>query len=153
MDIQQLSTFLKTTKDAADLEHILEQVSDGLYRTDTSTQELLRKLLPYEQAIVINKLAVQYGLQIDDKAKVQEFFTKIRAAITALPVVQMTLAMHPNVSLVTIIHEWFYRTYHKHVLLDIIVNPNIVAGSIISISGKYYDFSLGKKTAQLIGVQ
>jgi F0F1-type ATP synthase delta subunit len=136
MDIQQLSRFLKTAGDAADLQHALESLSDGIYRTDISVEELLRKSLPYEQALVIIKLASQQGLQMEDKAHAQEFFTKVRDAIKALPSVQITLAMKPNATLVGLIHDWFYRTYKKLVLLDILVNPDIVAGSIISANGK-----------------
>lgn len=151
MDIQQLSKFLKTTGDAAAMQHILERLSDGLYRTDVSTEESLRKALPYEQAIIINQLAAKYGVNVDDKAKIQEFFLKVREAINALPVVQITLAIEPNATLVSVIHDWFFRTYHKLVILDIIINPAIVAGGIISVNGKYCDYSLGKQTAQLLG--
>lgn len=132
------------------MQRTLESLSDGLYRTDISMGELVRKSLPYEQAIVIGRLATQYGLSIDDKEKAQEFFAKVREAINALPVVQITLALQPNATLMGLIHDWFYRTYRKFVLLEVIVNPDIVAGSIISVNGKYCDYSLSKQTMQLL---
>jgi F0F1-type ATP synthase delta subunit len=151
MDIQQLSSYLKTTTDTRELQHTLERLSDGLYRIDTSVEESLRRALPYEQALIINKLAAQNGTNMDDKPKVQEFFIKLSEQIQALPVVQITLAVRPNAALVTLIHDWFYRTYHKFIILDIVINPKIMAGSIVSANGKYYDYSLGKQTNQIMG--
>lgn len=151
MDIGQLKNYLKTTTDTAELQHVLERLSDGLYRTDTSVEETLRRALPYEQAIIINKLAAQYGVNMDDKPKVQEFFITLSNALQALPVVQITLAVRPNAEFVNLIHDWFYRTYRKVVVLNILIDPKIIAGSIISANGKYYDYSLGKQTNQILG--
>jgi hypothetical protein len=152
MDIHELGTYIKTTNDSAVLQNILQQLCDGLYRTDTSAVESMRKALPYEQAVLINRLMTQSGIGTEDKAGMQNFFIKLQETLLALPVIQITLAVSPNTQLVNRMHEWFYRTYHKLVLLEIIINPDIVAGSIVSANGKYYDYSLKKKTQQFFAV-
>lgn len=150
MNIQPLSKHLKTTSDTKELQDVLDYVADGLYRTDLSAEESIRNTLPYDKAIIINKLAAEEGVLMNDKPSVQAFLQDIRKEVTTLPAVQITLAASPSATLITHIHDWFYRTYHRSVLLDIKIDPKIVAGCIISAKGKYYDFSLGKQAEQLL---
>lgn len=150
MNIQPLSKHLKTTTDTRELQNTLDHVADGLYRTDLSAEESIRTTLPYDQAIIINKLAAQEGILMNDKPSVQAFLQDIRKEVTTLPTVQITFASAPSATLITHIHDWFYRTYQKSVLLDVKVDPKIVAGCIISSKGKYYDFSVGKQAELLL---
>lgn len=146
MDITPLGRYIKTTADADDFRHTLDNLGDSLYKTDHTAEAAIHNLIPYDQAAFIAKLAAQHTVNMDNKADVQKFLGELRDAITALPVVQISLAFSPKAKVIGLIHDWFYRTFRKMVILDIIVKPDLLAGSIISYNGKYYDYSLGKET-------
>jgi hypothetical protein len=145
MNIQHLGQFVKTINDARELSYLLDRVSDGLFKTDDSAMQSVLNEVPYELGMAINKIAAEEGVAMENKAGVQDFFVKLQDALNHIPVVTLTLAVNPKTDQVSLIHEWFYRTYHKIVLLDITVNPDILAGSIISVGGKYYDATLKKR--------
>jgi F0F1-type ATP synthase delta subunit len=145
MNIQSLGQYVKTTTDAMELAQVLDNIAEGLFKTDASAMDAVMKEVPYDLGMALNKLAAEHNVGMDNKAGVQQFFVKLQDDLTAMPVVKLTLAVKPKAELINTIHEWFYRTYHKIVLLDITVNPDIMGGSIVSVGGKYYDGSIVKR--------
>ncbi len=145
MNIQSLGPFIKTTNDAMELSQVLDSISESLFKTDASALEAVMKAVPYDLGVALNKLANEHNVGMDDKAGVQQFFVKVQESLTTMPVVKLTIAVKPKAELIKLIHGWFYRTYHKVVLLDFTVNPDIMGGSIISVGGKYYDGSIAKR--------
>ena len=145
MNIQSLGPYIKTTNDAMELSQVLDQISENLFKTDASAMESVLKEVPYDLGMALNKLAAEHNIGMEDKGHVQQFFVKLQEDLTAMPVVKLTVAVKPKAELIKMIHEWFYRTYHKVVLLDITVNPEILGGSIVSVGGKYYDGSIKKR--------
>lgn len=149
MNIQSLGPYVKTAADATELSMLLDRVSEGLFKTDASATQAVMKEVPYDLGAAINKLAADQNVGMEDKAGVQEFFVTLQEDLQQLPVVKLTLAVKPKAQLINLIHDWFYQTYHKMVLLDITVNPDIMAGSIVSAGGKYFDASLAKQMNDL----
>jgi F0F1-type ATP synthase delta subunit len=145
MNIQLIGPFIKTTNDAMELSQVLDQISESLFKTDASAMEAVMKAVPYDLGVALNKLAIEHNVGMEDKAGVQKFFVKLQEDLSTMPVVKLTLAVKPKAELITLIHTWFYHTYHKIVLLDITVDPDIMGGSIVSAGGKYYNGSIGKR--------
>lgn len=151
MNVLILSPYIKTTTDIVELKRTLDHMSDSLYRINDSAEEALRNSLPYDLALQVKKLSMEEGIDLNDKARAQEFFSSLGKQLAALPVIQITLAFQPKEELIKRIQDWFYRTLSTFVVLDIAVNPDIIAGAIVTTNGKYYDFSLEKQTEKFFG--
>jgi F0F1-type ATP synthase delta subunit len=139
-----LRNFLKTKQDAIDMQMLIDMVNERLFKTDMSAFEILNTEAPYELGRAIARLAEVNKVNLQHQEHVSEFLASVHNSVTALPVVQITCAYAPRKDLLNRINDWFFATYNKSVLLDIIVDPDIAGGAKINYNGKTADYSLRK---------
>jgi F0F1-type ATP synthase delta subunit len=94
--------------------------------------------------LTIKKIAASNNIKLQNQAEATAFLNKLAEAISTLPTVHLTLAVAPKMQLIKTISQWFIATYQKTVLLDIKVEPSLMAGSIVEFNGRYKDYSLKK---------
>jgi hypothetical protein len=140
-------SFLKTTADAVEFQLVIDKLSDELFKSNLSPEEILTAETAYDKAVAIRMLAQEYKIDLRDKSLLQKFLAEIYNAITTLPVVEMTIAVTPKRTLIRNIHDWFYSNYKKAVLINPVIDQSIIGGSIIRFDGKYKDYSLKQQTA------
>lgn len=75
---------------------------------------------------------------------------KTQREIEAVPSLKITLAFQPSQEFIkSIVNKYFNNLYQKTVL-DISVDPTIIAGCKMEYGGEYQDFSLEKATDEAI---
>ncbi len=84
------------------------------------------------------------------KAKQQIFFLEmLKEHLFSLPKVKMQLAFSPDADSLARISQWLEKEFKYRVILDITVNPGLMAGAIIEYQGKRANFSLSKKMKEI----
>ena len=71
--------------------------------------------------------------------------------LRALPEMKLDIAFFPTDNFLNRISQWLQKEFDQRIILDITVNPKVVAGAIIEYQGNWRDFSLAKKIDQLFG--
>lgn len=152
IDLLPLRNYLHTTVDAHELQILLRSFSEQLFQSSDKTEDIFTKQLPYDIASFLSKLLEQYHINKDDKMQIRVFITEVIAAINDLPIVSLTLARSPKKATIITVQEWFLRTYNKLILLDVTLDPELIAGSVIQFQGKYHDYSLKKMLDEKVQV-
>lgn len=135
-----------TTAEAQELLLVLGQFKDSLYKTSTSISQQAKKILPnsiysnFKGFFVRNEsinLKPQLVIKIIDDLTTQ---------INRLPKIGLTLAFVPTrLQLEQIKQEINDGQILGQFLLDIKIDPHIIAGATIEYQGKYGDYSLANK--------
>ncbi|KPJ73616.1 hypothetical protein AMJ48_00040 [Parcubacteria bacterium DG_74_1] len=79
----------------------------------------------------------------------KEEVSRLEKELRALPEIKLDIAFSPKDNFLNTISQWLQRELGQRTILDITVNPKVVAGAIIEYQGIWRDFSLAKKIDQL----
>jgi F0F1-type ATP synthase delta subunit len=79
----------------------------------------------------------------------KEEISKLEKKLRALPEIKLEVAFSPKDNFLNRVGQWFQKEIGQKVILDITVNPKVVAGATIEYQGNWRDFSLAKKIDQL----
>lgn len=142
IDTSTFQQYIKTTEDVTYLLSLLGTLRTELFKKNRSFEQILEQDISYQKGFTIKKIAAAHQVNLDSAAEVVAFLQKLTEAITTLPVVTITLAFSPRADLVTSISQWFTMNFGRLVILDIKVDPTLMAGSVVSFNGKRKDYSL-----------
>jgi F0F1-type ATP synthase delta subunit len=135
--------------------------------------EILKLILTEEEKndmlISINKLLLsldQHGLTVEElvnksfslkvarsfdlaqvSADPKAYFEGLAKSIEELEVLGLEVAVEPTGEMMQKIYDWVLTNLGKQVILDVSINPVIIAGAKISFNGKFIDNSLEKSLA------
>ncbi len=76
------------------------------------------------------------------------FLAGLRQAILNSRKAELVIAVSPNQRLTLRLSEWVKENFGQDVLLDLLYDPGILGGAIVSFGGKYMDFSLRPQVAE-----
>ncbi|PIS14643.1 hypothetical protein COT64_01590 [Candidatus Shapirobacteria bacterium CG09_land_8_20_14_0_10_39_12] len=68
----------------------------------------------------------------------------VKKALAELVVLDLTVAVKLSPAFLAKIGRWLREEINQKVILDIKVDPSIIAGAIVSYGGKYRDLSAGR---------
>jgi len=77
------------------------------------------------------------------------FFEDLKKTLKKIPQLKLELAFEPSVEFLLKIKQWFNEKNGQEVILDFLVNPGVVGGTIIEYQGKYCNLSVGKEIDEL----
>lgn len=142
IDPSTFQKYIKTTEDMTYLLSLLGSLSSELFKKDRSFGQILEQDISYQKGFTIKKIAAAHQVDLENASEVVNFLNKLSEKINALPIVTITLAFSPRADLVTNISQWFTVNFGQPVILNIKVDPTLMAGSVISFNGKIKDYSL-----------
>lgn len=149
MDPAQLSIdileLIKTTEDKNTFTLQLQEIQGKLFSPKAELQEILEKIIPYEQKEKLLLFAHKYGASLSEMKSFENFLVQMQQAIQHLPEVSITLACKPTQQILESIISWFCTQTKQPVLLDVRVDASLIGGAVIGYKGKYQDFSIKKK--------
>jgi|GEM_PF-1730495 len=126
-----------------DVDHLLT----AYYQTDTKDIEnVLRNKISAKNAQLFMSILSEYG---GDHTLFQAFLEKLHQQISSFSVFQLTIAFDPNDSTLDVLSLWVKTNISPLTVLDVVCNPHILGGAIISYKGIYKDFSLKRKLDEL----
>ena len=141
----EITNRIRTFEEAQHLISELEMLLEKLYQED---ERIFNDALNREIRAWVSSYLKKILFQEDvEKEKVlKELIEKVRN----LNSVKITIAFEPTESNLDRIHSWVLTNIGKNYILDIGINPYMVAGATVVHKGKYKDYSLRKQLTRII---
>jgi F0F1-type ATP synthase delta subunit len=145
-----LSNFFTTKAQANDFSDRIAMLESNLFETDFDLESQLQKKLGLKRKDKFLSLLRENKIPMDSKKALNKFLEKIREQISKLPKAEIFLAIEPNQEILKSISGWFILNLGEQILIDITIDPSVVAGAIINYKGKRFDASVRKQFKKLI---
>lgn len=131
---------IRTKDEALQLEREVDILLERLYdaRTGAFEETLERDV----RAWVAQAVKTAFGKPDTNK---DEYLKGLKKELEKLAELKLTLAFEPTGKTLDKIHNWVTNNVGGGVVLEITVNPTILAGAILAYKGKYGDYSLRRK--------
>jgi hypothetical protein len=136
------SDFFRTNVQAVDFITRLANISEELYETNFNLEKALVEQFGIRKSDKFNELLRDNRIPPGSSAALKDFINKIQEIVSSLPVVSLTIAFEPEEETLKNIFDWFPLNINRQVLLDIKVDPNLIAGANIGYNGKCLDCSI-----------
>lgn len=142
MEQIDLSGFFTTKVQASDFSTRLASVSALIYDTKFDLEKILLEQLGIQKKDKFVTLLRHNNVPLDSNFAIKAFIEKIQERITTMPTMTMTVAFEPKEATLKAIAGWFLVNTSKQVLLDLSFDRSIIGGAVISVNGRFYDFSV-----------
>lgn len=142
MEDLDLSEFFRTKVEAIDFATRLSVISEKIYEADFDLGKALTDEFGIQKKDKFSILLRDNNILTASNSALEEFLNKIREKVSSLPVVSLTIAFEPKEETLKSICSWFPLNINKQVLLDITVDPDIIAGASVNYNGKCSDYSV-----------
>lgn len=119
----------------------LTNLMNNLFSTTSKREERFELLSPDIKSMIIEDLQKK-GISMNEPRQLENYFAGLVTYINDLPVLGLKLAFFPSEKKLKEIQEWLKETTQKNVLLDIVVDPSVIAGAKIQFNGIYKNYSL-----------
>ena len=140
-----LSAFFQTKAQSADFSSRLAALSEKIYETNFNLEKSLMEQFGLKKKDEFMKILRDQNVSIETNTELKKFLTDMQKDISALPVLSLTLAFEPKEKTLKALSEWFVLNIKKQLLLEINVDPQLIAGASISFNGKDSDYSIREK--------
>lgn len=150
MNISALHPYLKTKTEANKLISVLNLIADELFKENFNLSNLLSENVSYDLKTILENIFSGEKTSETNKPELKKFLISLQKEVNTLPLIHIILATPTKEKTIKTIHDWFYQNFNKIVLLDISVEEELIAGSIISFAGRAQDYSLDSKIGQMI---
>jgi len=112
---------------------------------ETETEELIKKVRTKEELVFFLEEIAKRKLTMKE-----EEISKLGKKLRSLPEIKLGIAFLPNDNFINKVSCWLEKELGQRVILDIMVNPKLVGGTVIEYRGNWRDFSLAKEIDQLL---
>ncbi len=111
---------------------------------ERKTEELIKKIRTKEELVFFVEEIAGKILELG-KEEISELEKKLRY----LPEIKLEIAFSPDDNFINKIDWWLEKELGQKIILNITVNPKVVAGAIIEYHGYWRDFSSAKEIDRL----
>lgn len=137
-----LFSLIYTSEQSNACTNALQHAIDATYDTNKNVMTVLDTYLPYNITNTILELAKEYNINLRDGESATPFLTELLNILKAAPVVDITLAFYPTYDQLNEIVSWWRKEIEPHIILNIKVDPQLVAGAIIGYNGQITNLTL-----------
>ena len=142
MEALDLSDFITTKPQAVDFAARLSSISEKIYEVDFSLEKTLQEQFGVQKKDKFLSLLRKNEIPAGSSSALGNFLGKIQETITSLPTTTMTLAVEPKEETLKTISNWFLLNLKRQVLVEIHIDPNIIAGATVGYQGKQFNTSI-----------
>ena len=134
-----------TGDDRAAMLEGLDALSRLSFQTHIDIKKSIFEIFTYTQATQFCAYFASKNIDFANPHSVAAEIEVIRKALAACETVILHIAFKPKLSILARIVEAIETALGQKVLLDIHVNPSLIAGAVIEYKGLYRDYSFIKK--------
>ncbi|HUQ84927.1 MAG TPA: hypothetical protein VM077_01260 [Candidatus Limnocylindrales bacterium] len=150
MEGLDLTDFFQTKEGSLDFSNRLATLSEEIYKSDFNLEKSLTNHFGIQKKDKFISILRTHSVNTESTSDLKKFLTFAQEEIKVFPVLSIKLAFDPNEKILKAISEWFILNIKKQVLLEIIVDPKLVAGCDISYKGEFKSMSVKPKLDQII---
>jgi len=137
-----LAESVNTTEDLRMLQKEVEAIKQSIYSTGKNGKDtVLREKVRAKVARIIEPA-------LDEKP--EHILDELLAELKALPIIRMNIAFQPTQSTIEKITDWLRTNTDQKWVLDLVINPDVGAGTILEVNGYYRDFSYKEKMSAAV---
>jgi F0F1-type ATP synthase delta subunit len=104
---------------------------------------------PATSALLLQCLHLQ-NIELTDTGKMKEFLNELKEYAEGAEILRATLAVAADDGVKDVLGSWLQATFpDKPVIMEVTLDPSIVAGLQVAYKGRYWDFSLEKQVTQI----
>ncbi len=134
-----LADLVNTTDDLRTLQKEVAAIKQGVYGTgQNGISTILKEQVRAKVAKIIEPALSE---------KPEHVLDELLNDLKALPTIRLSIAFNPTQSTIEKISDWLRTNTDKQWVLDLAINPDVGAGTVIEVNGYYRDFSLKEKMA------
>jgi F0F1-type ATP synthase delta subunit len=141
MEQLNLTPFFTTKSQANEFAIRLNSFSESVYNTQFSLEKASMQYFGMKKSEAFLRLLHDNDVSPDSAAAIKTFVAKMQDAIKTAPLLTVTLAFEPSEKVLRTLSDWFVMNLKKQFLLDIQIDPTIIAGALIRYKGQYLDVS------------
>ena len=142
---QMILDSLITQSTAFEFIEELSYANSLLYKSETDNELLYGKSLKdMKHSDLLNRLFVSGTGQSVRPEELSRFVEEIHSWLKDLEPVRYTISFKPRAEFINNMYKWTKDNLGGQNLIEIVVNPDIIGGVIVSANGRYLDFSLEK---------
>lgn len=142
MEIIDLSDFFTTKPEAVDFAARLSKISEKIFETDFNLEKTLQEQLGIRKKDKFLSLLRKNEIPPGSNSALNNFLKTIQETISSLPIAYLILAIEPKEEILKAISDWFTLNLKKQILIDIQIQPNLIAGAVVSFQGKQLNASI-----------
>jgi F0F1-type ATP synthase delta subunit len=144
-----LSNFFTTKSQATDFTSRLSAISEKIFQTDFNLEKELLNQFGIQKRDKFLILLKDNNISLENSA-LQNFLSLLQQTVSQLPLLTLTIAFQPKEETLKLLADWFPLNLKQQILLDITVDPSLIAGAILSYNGKHQDYSIKPTVEKII---
>ncbi len=150
MKYEAIINLLVTKDDVDRLLACIDEFEQELNKKGNNFESLTRKVIPPTWQEAFHTTCQTDKIDTSSPVKVAEFFKDLKDAIEKIPIMTVTLAIEPDISVTANLARWLKSLPHKYVV-TFKKDEAIVSGAIVAVNGYYKDYSARNQFTTLIG--
>ena len=141
----EISKDIRTVQEANNFCSEIDSILENFYKGENKNlDELLSSSTGSSTSSLIKKILADNNTPSSDFASCEKILSLVKDGVKKMKVVRITLAIDPTSEIIAHISEWINQNLEANTLIDIDKDESIIGGTVLSINGKYKDFSLKK---------
>ena len=150
-DFVDLSRMLVFKDYAYSCAESMDRLAQRVYLKDFSLYDALSEYFNPQIVSWVEQVILKKQIASDDKVLLGKLFTDLSRYLQELPVLVCTFGYNPSAKFYSKFYSQVcnYMSYQA-ILIDVVVDPMIVAGAIFSINGRFYNYSSSFEFKQMI---
>lgn len=131
-----------TVSDLNNYIRLLDNLKPVIFKQTNNLSETLQQELPPKLANYISTYAETTNLNLNDQTDAQRLLQQIIYVLHLVPIAEITVPVPLTNKQIVKICQWWREKTDKAVVLNVKINPDLIAGIRIGFEGKYVDYSL-----------
>lgn len=149
MDTLDLTEFFTTKEESKDFSARLTNLASNLYELDKNLEKSLQEQLGYQKREKFLNLLRDNNIPLDSNQEITKFLERVTKEISSMSEITITIAVEPNEEILKTIADWFLLNLKKQILINIAVNPKLIAGAEVDFQGNHTEFTVAKVLSSL----
>ncbi|MBP9690571.1 F0F1 ATP synthase subunit delta [Candidatus Woesebacteria bacterium] len=137
-----LFNLIYTTTQCNEAVNALQHAVDASYDTKKDIMKVLDSYMPYNLTNAILEIAAEKQINLRDGAAATPFLREVLETLKHAVIVDITLAFYPTYEQLSKILQWWRQEMNPHVVLNLTVDPQVVAGAKIGYNGSISDLTM-----------
>lgn len=143
---------IKTVKEMKDILGKLSEIGAESFSQNGSFEKKIAAIFRPDEADAFFAICKEEGVSLSNPVAVSALVNRLTSNLHSLFVVKMDLAILPTKDTVNAICSWFEEKLGVKIILDVTVNPDILAGFEIEIGGFYKDCTIRQKLDSIVNI-
>lgn len=131
-----------TVSDLNNYIRMIDSLKPIIFQQGNNLAQTLQQELPPKLSNYITTYAETTNLNLNDQADAQRLVQQIVYILHLVPVAELTVPAPLTNKQIIKITQWWRSKTDKAVILNIKIDPDLIAGIRIGFEGKYADYSL-----------